>query len=177
MTIDPTTAVTTVGASAPSPAVSDPSTATGTVTADGAAQPNAPGQATKTDIFDYASDLKNKPPALDTLQPEGKAKYLSNPSVLGDQVLQKMETFHQRWQARGGLLDGQASAGPAGVGSNNVLPGPAAQNVPAGNTGSALGKTEVKTLSMIFDYGFETTMISTATSQFGKAISTLMRGQ
>lgn len=180
MTIDPTIAVTTVGGATPSPAVSDPSASTGAATADSAAaQPNAPGQATKTDIFDYAADLKDRPPALDTLQPEGKAKYLSNPSVLGDQVLEKMEAFHQRWQAKGSLLDGNigASAGATG-GRDGVLPGPASQSVPSTINGtSTAGDNSVQTLTLVFDYAIETNMISTGTAQFSKAVNTLMRGQ
>lgn len=181
MTIDPTTAVTTVGGATPSPAVSDPSASTGAATADSAAaQPNAPGQAAKTDIFDYAADLKDRPPALDTLQPEGKAKYLSNPSVLGEQVLERMEAFHQRWQAKGSLLDGSTTGASAGAtgGMDGVLPGPASQSVPSTINGTSTGgNNSVQTLTLVFDYAIETNMISTGTAQFSKAVNTLMRGQ
>lgn len=179
MTIDPMAAVTTATGGAASPAASaDPAASANAASqGDGSAQVQSLDQNAKVDLFDYAAQQQNKPPALDTLQPESKANYLSNPAELGDQVLEKMESFHRRWQTQNDLLNGSISTAPAGVGSGDAAPGPAAANLPASGVGAADGNTQLATLQMMFEYGFESTMISTGTSQFSKTISTLMRGQ
>lgn len=180
MTIDPMAAVSAAAGGTVNPATGADAAASVNPTAEGggATQVQGSDQASKVDLFDYASQQQNKPPALDTLQPESRANYLSSPAELGDQVLEKMESFHRHWQTQGDMLNSGLGTAPAGVGSGDAAPGPAAQNVPSSSAGAASeGNSQLATLQMMFEYGFESTMISTGSSQFSKTISTLMRGQ
>ncbi|MGI9510408.1 MAG: hypothetical protein ACR2QJ_13805, partial [Geminicoccaceae bacterium] len=118
----------------------------------------------------------NKPPAIDTLQPEGQAKFLANPAVLGEKVLQRLESLHQRSidyksQLRAGTSTNALSAG----GSDGAMSGPAAQHVAGSANPSTSG--DMSSFALMFDYAIETSMISSSSSQFVSGVNTLMKGQ
>lgn len=175
MTIDPMAAVTTATDTVGGPAAgADPvASANSTSPHQDGTQVRVADQGAKVDLYDYTSQQQQKPPAIDTLQPEGKAKYLSNPAALGEKVLQRMESLHQRsldYHNRLGAGESSAAGGQGGG-----MSGPAADHV-AGSaqparTDSASG------LKLVFDYAIETTMISNSSSQFVSSVNTLMRGQ
>ncbi len=180
MTIDPMAAVTSVTSGVGSPAVSaDPAaSATSATETQHAANVRGADQGAEVDLFDYTSQHQNKPPAIDTLAPESKAKYLSNPAALGEKVLERMEGLHQRSlefkeHVREGA-GGASSAGAAG-GGESTMSGPASSHV-AGTAQPASTKA-LSGLQLMFDYAIETTMISNSSSQFVSSVNTLMRGQ
>jgi hypothetical protein len=179
MTIDPMAAVTAATDGMASPAAGAvPSTTGGSAAVSHESmRAEAATDGAKADLFDQAVGRQAKPPALETLQPEGEAKYLSNPAALGEQVLQRMESLHQRSMDYHNRIhqDGASSpASPAG-GGEGVMGGPAAQHVAgAANPGAGKGFGE---LALMFDYALETTMISSSSSQFVSSVNTLMRGQ
>lgn len=179
MTIDPMAAVTSATSSAASPAAGADPAASAT---SGAGTQNATGvrvadQGAKVDLFDYTAQHQNKPPAIDTLAPEGKAKYLSNPAALGDKVLERLEGLHQRSiEFNNNVREGGSSttAGAAGS-SESTMSGPASSHV--AGTAQSTPTTNFSGLQLMFDYAIETTMISNSSSQFVSSVNTLMRGQ
>jgi hypothetical protein len=182
MTIDPMAALTSVTNSAGSSAlgaetIASPATsATANNTASNAAQSPAAEQAVRVDLFDYAADQQAKPPAIDTLAPESKAKYLANPSALGEKVLQQMENLHERSMDYHQQFS-ERSAAPAGVdpGANGAMAGPASQHV--AGTAAPSPSNPYTGLKLMFDYAVETTMISKTSSQFVSSVNTLIKGQ
>lgn len=178
MTIDPMAAVTTATSSVESSAAgTNAVTSTNATSAvqDGS-ELRVADQDTKVDLFDYSTQQQHKAPAIDTLQPESQAKYLSNPAVLGEKVLQRMESFHQRSLDHYNLANGATapSAAPAASGEG-VMSGPAAQHV----AGSATPSTPdpLHGFQLMLDYAVETTMMTTTSSQFSKNVNSLMKGQ
>ena len=175
MTIDPTAAVTSATSSVASPAVSaDPAaSATSASNTENAAGIRAVDHGAKVDLLDYTSQHQNKPPAIDTLQPEGKAKYLSNPAALGEKVLERMEGLHQRsLEFKENFREGGSASS---VGGESTMSGPASNHV-AGTAETSPTKA-LSGLQLMFDYAIETTMISNSSSQFVSSVNTLMRGQ
>ncbi|MEM8948510.1 MAG: hypothetical protein AAGA21_02920 [Pseudomonadota bacterium] len=181
MTIDPMAAVTAatdgVGRSAASVDTAASAT-TSTTGAQDTAQLRVADQGAKVDVFDYSAQHQNKPPAIDTLQPDSKAKYLSNPAALGEKVLERMEGLHQRsLEFRDNMRDGgvgSLSAGAAGS-SQSSMAGPASSDV--AGTAQPTKTNGLSGLNLMFDYAIETTMISNCSSQFVTSVNTLMRGQ
>lgn len=194
MTIDPMAAVTSVTSGAGSAAAgADPVTST-TATPSAAAptgqtgaQAPAPGQGAveqgaRADLFDYTAKQQSAPPAIETLKPEAQAKYLSNPTALGEKVLERMEGLHQRsidyhnqvQDVSNGAQGTMSSAGPAGS-SEGTMSGPATEHV-AGSATSAQ-PNGYSGLKMMFDYAIESTMISKSSSQFVSSVNTLLKGQ
>ncbi|MDH3660596.1 MAG: hypothetical protein OEU92_11320 [Alphaproteobacteria bacterium] len=174
MTIDPMAAVTsaTGGVASPAAGVDPAASASATSPQQIGTQARVADQDAKTDLFDYASQQQNKPPAIDTLQPESRANYLSNPAALGEKVLERMESLHQR------SVDyhNQLGAGPSSAaGGDSAMSGPAAGKV-AGSAEPSQGNG-YSGLKLVFDYAIETTMISNGSSQFVSSVNTLMRGQ
>ncbi|MEZ5932780.1 MAG: hypothetical protein R3F54_12625 [Alphaproteobacteria bacterium] len=179
MTIDPMAAVSSVTGS--------PAADAGAVTSGAAASPTQPvsqvqapaevsaaDQGAKMDLFDYSARHRNAPPAIDTLQPESKADYLANPAALGEKVLQRMETLHQRSVDYHHQL--QTGPAPAAAGSEGTMAGPASAHV-AGSAKTATTDPTYAGLMQMFDYAVETKMVSMASSQFVSAVNTLMKGQ
>ncbi len=169
MTIDPMAAISTVAEPA----------GTAAAGADQAAPPKAPapsasleangaGQDATMDLVDYGAKQPSQPPAIETLAPEGQAKYLSNPSALGEKVLEQIEGLHQR------SLDYQKRFGEA-ASADETLAGPAAGDV-AGSAKPA-ETSPYGGLKLMFDYAAETRMISMTSSQFVSAVNTLLKGQ
>lgn len=179
MTIDPMAAVTSATSSTGSDAAGKAAATSQTSTA--TQQAGAAEQGARVDLFDYAAEHQNRPPAIDTLQPEGKAKYLSNPAVLGEKVLQRMETLHQRsLDYHNQLNSGQLQSGQATTtteGSSNVMAGPAGTHVAGSAKASETTGADYAGLKQMFDYATETKMVSMASSQFVSAVNTLMKGQ
>ncbi|MGI9420102.1 MAG: hypothetical protein ACR2RA_19940 [Geminicoccaceae bacterium] len=179
MTIDPMAAVTTATDSvARSAATADPAaSADATVSPQNATQPSAADQSNKVDLLDYTAKQQHTPPAIDTLVPESKAKYLANPAELGGKVLEKMESFHQRSVDFHNDFQNGSWRQPqpmAAAGGGDVMGGPAQQHV-AGTAGQAPDMLDG--LRRVMDYAIETTMVTTSSSQFTKTINTLMKGQ
>lgn len=181
MTVDPMAAVTSATGSAGSPAAGvDAASSTNTsTTAQSASQApvaeqSAANPSSRVDLFDYTARHQNKPPMLDTLVPESRAKYLSNPAALGEKVLQRMESFHQRSMDYHNRLQGPGAA-QATPGAPATLSGPAGQHV--AGTAQPSAASGVSGLQVMFDYAIETTMISNTSSQFVSSVNTLMRGQ
>ncbi len=185
MTIDPMAALTSVTDSAASSAlgaetVASPAASASTNAASsaaaGTAQSPAAEQAVRVDLFDYAADQQAKPPAIDTLAPESKAKYLANPSALGEKVLQQMEKLHERSMDYHTQF-GERAAAPAetGAADSGVMAGPASQNV--AGTAAPSPSNPYTGLKLMFDYAVETTMISKTSSQFVSSVNTLIKGQ
>ncbi len=179
MTIDPTAAVTSATSGVGSPAVSaDPAASvTSTTGTQNAPSIHVADQGAKVDLFDYMAEHQNKPPAIDTLQPEGQAKYLSNPTALGEKVLERMEGLHQRsleFKANFREGGGTSSAGAAGS-SASTMAGPASNDV--AGTAQPTQTDGLNGLQLMFDYAIETTIISNSSSQFVSSVNTLMRGQ
>lgn len=177
MTIDPTAAISTVTEEVAKPAA-DPALSTG---------PAAPQQnVTQTDdtdvsvkagLFDQASQQQlDQPPAIETLASESKAKYLSNPQVLGEQVLQRLETLHQRSVDYHSQMSQSAPASASNAGGE-VMAGPASGQVAGTNGVQAGSGNTMNSLNLMFNYAVETTMISTSSSQFVSGVNTLMKGQ
>ena len=185
MTIDPMTAVTPVTSSAGSAAAgADPVTSsTATPASQAPTQvPMADQGANKVDLFDYTAKNQNTPPVLETLKPEAQAKYYSNPTALGEKVLQRLEGLHQRsieyhnqvQDVSPGAQGTTASAGPAGS-SDSTLSGPATAHV--AGTATPTHPHGYSGLKMMFDYAIESTMISKSSSQFVSSVNTLLKGQ
>ena len=176
MTIDPMAAVTSATGSAGSPAAADPAASTGSARPDhNAAGVQNADDGAKVDLRDYASQHQNKPPAIETLQPEGQAKYLANPAALGEKVLSRMESLHQRSLDYRNQLHAGSSPQALSAGSGEgVMSGPASQNV-AGSGKTPAG--DVSNFALMFDYAIETSMISSSSSQFVSGVNTLMKGQ
>ncbi len=179
MTIDPMAAVTsatestgqslvgTESAASPAPSSNAGNAATSSPTAE---------QAVRVDLFDYAAKQQNKPPAIDTLAPESKANYLANPSALGEKVLQRIESLHQRsMNYHHQIGDQAASPTAASTAESSVMGGPASQHV-AGTAVPSASKPYTG-LKLMFDYAIETTMISKTSSQFVSSVNTLIKGQ
>ncbi|MGI9490610.1 MAG: hypothetical protein ACR2RF_32890 [Geminicoccaceae bacterium] len=174
MTIDPTAAVTSATSGVGSPAVSADPAASAT---SASGMETAADQSAKADLFDYTSQHQNKPPAIDTLQPESKANYLSNPAALGEKVLERMEGLHQRSLEfkENFRVGGSASAAGIAGGGESTMSGPASTHV--AGTAEASPTKALSGLQLMFDYAIETTMISNSSSQFVSSVNTLMRGQ
>ena len=178
MTIDPIAALTTLTSGAGSSAAgADPAASVNAASSqqDGTGS-RAADQSAKVDLFDYTSQHQNRPPAIDTLAPESKAKYLSNPAALGEKVLQGMEGLHQRsldYHNRFQVEMSSPTTSPAT--GEGVMAGPAASDV----AGSAkpTSANPFSGLKVMFDYAVETTMVSNSSSQFVSSVNTLMRGQ
>ena len=132
-------------------------------------------QATKVDLFDYAAKQQNKPPAIDTLAPESKANYLSNPSALGEKVLQQMEKLHERSMDYHHQFSERSSTVTSTSAGDNVMAGPASQHV--AGTAQPAELSPYTGLKLMFDYAVETTMISKTSSQFVSSVNTLIKGQ
>jgi hypothetical protein len=184
MTIDPMAALTSVTDSAASSALGAESMAspagaapaTSANAASSAAQAPAAEQAVRVDLFDYAADQQAKPPAIDTLAPESKAKYLANPSALGEKVLQQMEKLHERSMNYHHQFDARAAAPTEGSAvDSSVMGGPASQHV--AGTAEVSPSNPYTGLKLMFDYAVETTMISKTSSQFVSSVNTLIKGQ
>ncbi|MEM7042018.1 MAG: hypothetical protein AAF543_04320 [Pseudomonadota bacterium] len=177
MTIDPMAAVTSATSGAGGLAAgADPATSNlATANTQTATAAQRTDQTSQMDLFDYTSKQQNKAPAIETLQPEGKAKYLSNPAALGEKVLQRMEGLHQRsLDYQDVFRNGGTSSTTAGAagGGDPAMAGPASTNV----AGTAEPNT-FSGLKLAFDYAIETTLISNSSSRFTTAVNTLMRGQ
>lgn len=179
MTIDPMAVVTSATESTGQSVVATDavaSPATSTNAANGPASPPAAEQAVRVDLFDYAAKQQNKPPAIDTLAPESKANYLANPSALGEKVLQRMESLHQRSMNYHQQISEHAASPTAGsAAETSVMGGPASQHV-AGTAVPSASKPYTG-LKLMFDYAIETTMISKTSSQFVSSVNTLIKGQ
>lgn len=186
MTIDPMAAVTSVTDSvgskalatetAASPAASANAASNAAASPQGAVQAPTAEQATKVDLFDYAAKQQNKPPAIDTLAPESKAKYLSNPSALGEKVLQQMEKLHERSMDYHHQFSERATASTQTPSAGeSVMAGPASQHV--AGTATSVSSNPYTGLKLMFDYAVETTMISKTSSQFVSSVNTLIKGQ
>ena len=177
MTIDPMAAVTSATSSAGSLAAgADPAASTSATANTQTATATQPtGQAAEMDLFDYTAKQQNKAPAIDTLQPESKAKYLANPAALGEKVLQRMEGLHQRsLDYQDAFRSGATSSTDAGWagGGDPAMAGPA-----SGNVAGTAAPNSFSGLKLAFDYAIETTLISNSSSRFTTAVNTLMRGQ
>ena len=171
MTIDPTAAVTSATSGVGSPAASADPAASAT---SASGLEDAADQSAKADLFDYTSQHQNKPPAIDTLRPEGKANYLSNPAALGEKVLERMEGLHQRsLEFKQNLREGGGIS--AAGGGEGPMSGPASTHV--AGTAKQSPTQALSGLQLMFDYAIETTMISNSSSQFVSSVNTLMRGQ
>lgn len=182
MTIDPMAAVTTATNGIASPAASaDPAaSANSTISPQSTTQPPTSDQGgadrgNGVDLFDYTSKQQHAPPAIDTLAPESKAKYLANPAELGGKVLEKIESFHQRaTDFRNQSQSAPAAQTTALSSADGVMGGPAQQHV-AGTANP--GQDMIDGLQRVMDYSIETTMMTTSSSQFTKTVNTLMKGQ
>jgi hypothetical protein len=179
MSIDPMAAVTTTtdvtGSSAAGADLAASSTPQN-VQPGGQQNVNVADKATRVDLFDYATQ-QHRPPAIDTLAPESKAKYLANPQALGEQVLGRMESLHQRsldYRNEMSRNSAMAQAAPSGV-EGDVMAGPASNHV--AGTANSNGNNSLGYLNLMFDYALETTMISSSSTQFVSGVNTLMRGQ
>lgn len=173
MTIDPMAAVGTVSEPAGS-AASTETPASGASHEAPIADPNGAAPEATMDLIDYSAKQPSQPPAIETLAPEGQAKYLSNPSALGEKVLEQIEGLHQRsldYQKR----FGEAASADSASTADRPLAGPAAQDV-AGSA-KATETSPYDGLKLMFDYAAETRMISMTSSQFVSAINTLLKGQ
>ena len=177
MTIDPMAAVTTATSGVGSPAASaDPAASMDAATSRQAGTGPRVDQDARVDLFDYTSQHQSKLPAIDTLAPESKANYLSNPTALGERVLQGMENLHQRSLDYRNRFQTEMSAPTTSTSSGEgVMAGPAAGDV----AGSAkpTPTNPFSGLKIMFDYAVETTMVSNSSSQFVSSVNTLMRGQ
>jgi len=180
MTIDPMAAVTTATDLAGSAAAgADPAVSSASSNAhQNTQQVRVAGEGTSVDLSDYTAQQQNRPPAIETLQPESQAKYLSNPQLLGEKVLERLEGLHQRSLDYRNELSGAGTASqapaPTGQGSD-VMAGPASGHV-AGSA-NANGNDGLGYLNVMFDYALETTMISSSSAQFVSGVNTLMKGQ
>ncbi len=178
MTIDPMAAVSSATGGAASPTVgADPALSPAAAGADQSAPAvRVADQGGRVDLLDYVAQDRNQPPAIETLQPESKAKYLSNPQALGEQVLQRLESLHQRSLDYRDEMSRATSSAPAPAGGGaETMAGPASGHV-AGTAAPARGDN-FGYLNLMFDYALETTMISSSSSQFVSGVNTLMRGQ
>ncbi|MGI9498696.1 MAG: hypothetical protein ACR2P3_01545 [Geminicoccaceae bacterium] len=179
MTIDPMAAVTSVTGSAGSPAAGADPAASPSQTSQGRAvsEVRVADEGAKVDLYDYTSQHRNKPPAIDTLQPEGKANYLANPATLGEKVLQRIESLHQRsvdYHSR--MHEGTSPPTSSSGSGDGVMSGPASSHV-AGSAQPSSNSDGFSKFALMFDYAVETTMVSSSSSQFVSGVNTLMRGQ
>ncbi|MGI9437695.1 MAG: hypothetical protein ACR2Q4_23170 [Geminicoccaceae bacterium] len=177
MSVDPVAAVSLSGGGA-SAVGAETTASAGTAASENTAPTQQVGESDKVDIFDFKNQTEGSRPALDTLQAGEKANYLSNPSILGERVLNVFESFQQRSvnyeSAKAELKPDSVTATAEGGGS---LPGPAAELPPASDSASSQAWNSVEFLELAFNHAIEANFLNTGTSQFSKTINTLMRGQ